>query len=311
MFGGYCGRADRLLAFLAIYLIWGSTYLAIRWAVDSIPPLLMMALRCGAAGVILAVWGLVVSGASIDRRHWRSAFVAGALLFLFCHGTLAWAEQRVASGEASLLAATTPLWMTVVDWRWGTRRRPGWMGVAGLAIGFAGVVLLVAPTWGSLPGTDRVASSVIVLGALSWAIGSIYGRRAPLPADVRLATGLQLSAGCVWLLAASVAAGEWRQVSMPTAASVTALAYLVVFGSVVAFTAYVWLMRVVPASRVVTHAYVNPLVAVIVGAAFAGEGVTGSTIVAALTIVAGVMLALVDRSAASARPAVSAHQSAS
>jgi drug/metabolite transporter (DMT)-like permease len=144
-----------------------------------------------------------------------------------------------------------------------------------------------------------------VLGALSWAAGSIYGRRAPLPADVRLATGLQLIAGCIWLLAASVAAGEWRRLSMPTAASITALAYLVVFGSVVAFTAYVWLMRVVPASRVVTHAYVNPLVAVGIGAAFAGEGLTGSTIVAALTIVAGVMLALVDRAAVPARQSTS------
>jgi drug/metabolite transporter (DMT)-like permease len=296
MFGGYSKISmDRVLAFLAIYLIWGSTYLAIRWAVDSIPPLLMMALRCGAAGAILAVWGAIVSPASIDRRHWRSAFVAGALLFLFCHGSLAWAEQRVASGEASLLAATTPLWMTVIDWRWGARRRPGWIGVAGLAIGFAGVALLVAPGWRSMPAADRLASTAIVAGALSWAAGSIYGRRAPLPADVRLATGLQLVAGCVWLLAASAAAGEWRTLAPPTAASITALAYLVVFGSVVAFTAYVWLMRVVPASRVVTHAYINPLVAVGIGAAFAGEGLTAGTVVAALTIVAGVMLAMVDR----------------
>src|SRR2546421_6731992 len=198
MFGGYFRRADRLLAFLAIYLIWGSTYLAIRWAVDSIPPLLMMALRCGAAGVILAVWGLVVSGASIDRRHWRSAFVAGALLFLLCHGTLAWAEQRVASGEAALLSATTPLWMTAVDWRWGVRRRPGWTGLAGLAIGFAGVAVLVGADWTATPGVDRLAGGAIVAGALAWAAGSIYGRQATLPTDVRLATALQLIAGCVW-----------------------------------------------------------------------------------------------------------------
>ena len=295
MLEGYVPRMDRVRAFLAIYLIWGSTYLAIRWAIDSIPPLLMMALRCGAAGAILAVWGAIVSPAPIDRRHWRSAFVAGALLFLFCHGSLAWAEQRVASGEAALLAATTPLWMTVIDWRWGARRRPGWTGVAGLAIGFAGVALLVAPGWRSMPAGDRLASAAIVTGAFSWAAGSIYGRGAPLPSDVRLATGLQLIAGCVWLVAASAAAGEWRALTMPTAASMTALAYLIVFGSVVAFTAYIWLMRVVPASRVVTHAYVNPLVAVGIGAAFAGEGLTTSTIVAALTIVAGVMLSMVDR----------------
>src|SRR5947209_7253335 len=119
MFGGYSKISmDRVLAFLAIYLIWGSTYLAIRWAVDSIPPLLMMSLRCGAAGLILVAWGAIASPAPIAWRYWRSAFVAGALLFLFCHGSLAWAEQRVASGEAALLGATTPLWMTVIDWRW-------------------------------------------------------------------------------------------------------------------------------------------------------------------------------------------------
>ena len=288
-------RANRLLAFLAIYLIWGSTYLAIRWAVDSIPPLLMMSLRCGGAGLILVAWGAIAAPTPIAWRYWRSAFVAGALLFLFCHGSLAWAEQRVASGEAALLAATTPLWMTVIDWGWGARRRPGWTGLAGLAIGFAGVALLVAPGWHTMPTTDRLASAAIVIGACAWAAGSIYGRAAPLPADVRLATGLQLVAGSVWLLTASGAAGEWRGLALPTVASIGALVYLVVFGSIVAFTAYVWLMRVVPASRVVTHAYVNPLVAVGIGVAFAGEGVTPSTVVAALTIVAGVMLALVDR----------------
>src|SRR5439155_20079361 len=178
---------------------------------------------------------------------------------------------------------------------WGARRRPGWTGLAGLAIGFAGVAVLVGSDWTATPAVDRLAGGAIVGGALAWAAGSIYGRQATLPTDVRLATALQLIAGCGWLAAASGAAGEWRTLSRPTGASVAALAYLVVFGSFVAFTAYVWLMRVVPASRVVTHAYINPLVAVGIGAAFAGEGLTASTIVAALTIVAGVMLALVDR----------------
>jgi drug/metabolite transporter (DMT)-like permease len=287
-------RLPILLAFAAIYTIWGSTYLAIRWAIDSIPPLLMMSVRCGAAGLLLLGWSRLTSAAEIRPAHWKSAFIAGALLFLLCHGTLAWAEQRVASGEAALLSATTPLWIVAIDWRWGRRRRPGWRGVIGLAIGFAGVALLVGSGISAAPA-DRLASAAIVAGALAWAAGSIYGRHATLPADVRLATALQLIAGSVWLAMASGVSGEWVSVARPTAISVAALAYLVVFGSVIAFTAYVWLMRVVPASIVSTHAYVNPLAAVAIGAAVGGERIAASTIVAALTIVSGVILTLADR----------------
>jgi len=185
--------------------------------------------------------------------------------------------------------------MTAVDWRWGARRRPGWTGLAGLAIGFAGVAMLVGSDWTATSAVNRLAGGAIVAGALAWAAGSIYGRQAALPPDVGLATALQLIAGCVWLAVASGVAGEWPTLSRPTGASVAALAYLVVFGSFVAFTAYVWLMRVVPASIVSTHAYVNPLVAVAIGAALAGERVAASTVVAALTIVAGVILTLADR----------------
>jgi drug/metabolite transporter (DMT)-like permease len=303
MFEGYTTRRTAIvLAFAAIYLIWGSTYLAIRVAVHTIPPLLMMSLRCAGAGLLLFVWSRWSSPRprpSIEGRHWYAALVAGAFLFLVCHGALAWAELRVPSGEAALLSATTPLWLTIIDWRWGSGRRPTWRGAVGLAVGFAGVAMLVAPEMRAVSAGHLAASTAIVGGALAWAVGSVYGRHAPMPADVRLATAMPLLAGSIWLAVASVAAGEWRTLAIAhiTPTSWAALAYLIVCGSVVAFTAYVWLLRVVPASTVGTHAYVNPIVAVALGALLGAERVHLSTVAAALTIAGGVMLALFDRSA--------------
>jgi drug/metabolite transporter (DMT)-like permease len=316
MFEGYRRRTAVLVAFTAVYVIWGSTYLAIRLAVQSIPPLSMMALRSLLAGVLLLAFARVASRGSADERrrgriepgHWRDAFIAGALLFLLCHGSLAWAEQRVASSDAALLGATTPLWLAVIDWRWGARRRPRWRGVLGLTVGFAGVALLVAPAAAAEGRGDLAARLAIIAGALTWAAGSIYGRGARQPADVRVATALQLIAGGALLAAAGVLAGEWHTLAAarPGLASIGALAYLVVFGSVVAFTAYVWLLRAIPAAMVGTHAYVNPIVAVALGAALAGERITPATLAAALTIVIGVMLALADKhgAAAAAEPGV-------
>ena len=140
-------RGRFVLAFLAIYLIWGSTYLAISVAVESIPPLAMMSVRSLAAGLILLAWSRRLAH-TLDASAWRAAFIAGALLFLLSHGSLAWAELRVPSGIAAVLGATTPLWLALIDWRWGTGHVPGWFGRAGLVVGFAGVALLVAPAWG-------------------------------------------------------------------------------------------------------------------------------------------------------------------
>jgi drug/metabolite transporter (DMT)-like permease len=293
-------RTGFVLAFLAIYVIWGSTYFAIRVAVDSIPPLAMMGARCLAAGLILLAWSRR-SAATLDAAAWRAAFVAGGFLFLLSHGSLAWAEQRVPSGVAALLGATTPLWLALVDWRWGTGHVPGWCGRAGLAVGFAGVALLVAPEWSASHAGTTLSSIAVVGASLAWAAGAVYGRGAALPRDVRLSTAVQLLAGAVWLAAASLAAGEWRgfSASRVTGASVAALIYLVVFGSVIAFTAYVWLMRTTTAAVVGTHAYVNPVVAVALGAAWGGERLTVMTLVSAITIVGGVILVLVDRRDAS------------
>ena len=306
-------RSGFVLAFLAIYLIWGSTYLAIRVAVESIPPLAMMGVRCLAAGLILLMWSRR-SAHTLDAAAWRAAFIAGGFLFLMSHGSLAWAEQRVPSGLASLLGATTPLWLAAIDWRFGTGRVPGAYGRVGLAVGFAGVALLVAPEWGTSHTPTLVANFAIVGASLAWAAGSVYGRGAPLPRDVRLSTAVQLLAGSVWLAAASLATGEWRGFSpaQVTPASFAALLYLIVFGSVVAFTAYIWLMRTTTSSVVGTHAYVNPVVAVALGALLGGEHLTVMTIVAAATIVGGVILVLFERSRADIsvpahRPLATAH----
>jgi drug/metabolite transporter (DMT)-like permease len=288
-------RTRVLLAFLAIYLIWGSTYYAIRVAVESMPPLAMMGVRSLLAGGLLYLWSRRDTPAP-DARAWRAAFVAGGFLFLLSHGTLAWAEQRVASGGAALLNATTPLWLALVDWRFGSGRTPGVRGRIGLVLGFVGVAVLVAPQWAS--GASVAAANVAVVGAaVAWASGSVYGQRAPLPRDVRQSTALQLLAGAVWLAAASAVAGEWRGFSAAavTSPSLAALLYLVVFGSVIAFTAYIWLLRHTAASRVGTHAFVNPVVAVVLGAALGDERITTWTIASAMTIVAAVVLVLIDR----------------
>jgi drug/metabolite transporter (DMT)-like permease len=306
-------RGRFVLAFLAIYLIWGSTYLAIRVAVESIPPLGMMSVRSLLAGLILLAWcGRSVH--TLNAAAWRSAFIAGAMLFLLSHGSLAWAEQRVPSGVAALLVATEPMWLALVDWRWGTRHAPGWLARAGLALGFAGVALLVAPELrGSHGGGGLIANVAIVGGALAWAAGSVYGRGARLPRDVRLSTAVQLLAGAVWLAAASAATGEWRAFSPErvTTASLAAMLYLIVFGSVIAFTAYVWLLRVTTSSMVGTHAYVNPIVAVALGAALGGERITLLTIVSAITIVAGVVLVLIEHTRSSDTQAVTGPVAAS
>ena len=296
-------RSRIVLAFLAIYLIWGSTYYAIRVAVDSIPPLAMMGARCLAAGLILYCWSRRTAPAP-DGAAWRAALVAGGFLFLLSHGSLAWAEQRVASGEAALLGATTPLWLTLVDWRFGSGRMPRAWGRVGLALGFAGVTLLFAPGWRSGSSGLAVGHAAILGAAIAWAAGSVYGRGARLPGDVRQSTALQLLAGAAWLAAASAITGEWRSfaVANVTPASAAALLYLIVFGSVVAFTAYIWLLRITTAARVGTHAYVNPIVAVALGAALGGEHVSLLTLASALTIVAGVVLVLVEQS----RPAQAA-----
>ena len=278
-----------LLAYAAVYLVWGSTYLAIRVAVGDIPPLLLMGVRCTAAGALMLAWA-AIRHERATRRQWRHAAIAGGLMIAGTYGALAWAEQRLASGIAALLSATSPLWLTTLDWpRSG---RPAATTLAGLALGIAGVAALVAT--GSPVGVNVSAALVLVGGTITWAAGSLYSRPPRLPASVALGAGMPLVAGGVMLLAASIASGEAAHYDIHRAshAALWALAYLIVFGSLVGFSAYAWLLRVAPASRVGTHAYVNPLVAVALGWSVAGEPVTAATGVAAAMIAASVAMVL-------------------
>lgn len=284
-------RTQVALGFAAIYLIWGSTYLGIRYAVETIPPLLMMAARHFSAGACVYAWARWRGTPAPPRRQWVFAVIAGALLFLGGHGILAWAEQKVPSGLAALLCATLPLWTVLLAAVDGTERRLGMRALAGILVGFAGVALLIGPdAWQRQ--LQWLAAAAVVLSALLWAVGTGYTRWAPLPSSKVLSAAMQMISGGVLLLIAGWLTGEGRQLhpAAIAARSVAALAYLIVFGSIIAFTVYTWLVTVSSPSMVSTYAYVNPVVAVLIGWALAGEMIRVRTIAAAVIILAGVAL---------------------
>lgn len=293
------GRGDArrtvklIAAFAAIYLIWGSTYLGIRFAIETIPPLLMMGARNFLAGALLYTWMRVLGAPAPDRKHWTAALVTGLLLFLVDHGALAWAEQRVASGLAALLSATLPFSMVLIARVMGREKKLTGRVLGGLFVGLAGVALLVGPDALFHGGpTDIVGCGAILIGTIFWSAGSVYGRVARLPSSPALSAGMQMMAGGGALLCAGVLFGEGTQfhLSAVTPRSLLAFWYLIIFGSIVAFTAYIWLLGVSSPSRVATYAYANPVVALLLGWAMAGEAIGMRTCVAAAIILAGVAL---------------------
>jgi drug/metabolite transporter (DMT)-like permease len=291
-------RAAILAAFAAIYVIWGSTYLAIHFAIQTLPPFLMAAARFLAAGSLLFAW----SAASAPRRpagaEWKAAFVVGGLLLLGGNGAVVWAQQHVPSGIVALLVAGTPGWMVLLHWLWHGSVAPGPRTVAGLVLGFGGMALLVGPSLTAGAGGLHLGGVLVVLlGSVSWAVGSIYSRRAPIPPGPLHSTGMQMLAGGALLLLAGAAAGEFGQFNAGgvSARSVLALLYLTVFGAIIGYSAYVWLLRHVHPGRVSTYAYVNPVVAVMLGWAIAGEAFTLRMGVAAAVIVGGVAMITLDQ----------------
>ncbi len=296
-----------LLAFAVVYVVWGSTYLAIRFAIETLPPLLMAAARFLTAGVILYAWRRARGVPAPSTRNWVAAVVVGLLLLLGGNGAVVWAEQTVPSGVAALLVAVVPLWMVLLDWLSPGGRRPGAIVGLGLAVGFAGVALLIGPgaiLRGAASGVDPFGAGVLMVGSFCWAAGSIYSRSAPLPPAPLLTTGMQMIGGGTGLLIAGLATGEASRLSLSGASprSLLSLAYLIVFGAIVAYSAYTWLLRVVPAAQVSTYAYVNPVVAVALGWAFAGEPVTARTLAAAAVIVGSVALITIARPKARPEP---------
>lgn len=290
-------RGRVILAFAAIYLIWGSTYLAIRIGIETLPPLIMGSARYLIAGVILYGVMKLRGAPQPTRLHWRSTAIIGGLLLMGGNGGVILAESLVPSGIAALLIGTVPLWIALLSWLRGGVRPGGSMAI-GLALGLAGIVLLVNPgqTVGN-GGVNPVGAAVLVGAALSWSIGSLYSRSAPLPSNPLMSTAMEMLAGGALMLIIALATGEGGQVHFDqiTLRSLLALSYLIVFGSLIAFSAYVWLLKVSVPAHVSTYAFVNPIVAVFLGWAFASEELTARMLIAAAIIIAGVVLITTHR----------------
>lgn len=288
-----------LLAFAAIYFIWGSTFLAIRFAVESIPPLLMMGIRHLGAGSLLMGW-LKMRGTKIDRKLWMQAAIGGMFLFIGSHGTLAIAEQHIPSGRAALIVATIPLWMVLLAWIRRQQRLTASI-VCGLVLGLLGVSLLVK---GDLHSSNYLADIGLLFGALCWAIGSIYGRGLKNVGSPVAFAAMEMLCGGVMLLVLGTATGEERHLTMAALAAkpVLSLLFMIVFGSIVAFSAYNWLLMASTPARVATYAYVNPVVAVVMGCALAGEPFTLRDGLGAAVIVASVILVVASKKEEARRP---------
>jgi drug/metabolite transporter (DMT)-like permease len=279
------------LALATVYLVWGSTFVALAIAIRDLPPFLAMSVRHLVAGGVLLAFALPRgdrAGDRIGRRQIGAAFIFGGLLFVTGHGALAWSQQTVPAGVAALLVGTIPIWMALFDRVAFGKRLPG-LAYAGIAVGFAGLAFLFDPFGeGSV---DRRGALVIVVSAMCWAVGSLYSRGAPLPRRPLVSAGLASLCGGILLTLYSAVSGEVGEARWTTDA-ILALAYLIVVGSFIGFTTYVWLLRAAPISLVSTYAYVNPIVAVALGALILGEDVTVQMAVAGAAVLVSVAVIL-------------------
>jgi drug/metabolite transporter (DMT)-like permease len=283
-------RASLGAAFAALYVFWGGTFLAVRYAVDEIPPLLMMGMRCAAGAAILFAW--LAWRRQLERptrAQWLTSAAAGAFLFVGCHGLMAWAEQRVTSGQTALYATAIPMWIVLLD-ALHARRAPSRRVLAGLALGTLGVAVLTAGGTASGTVVDRV---VLLVGGLYWAAGSLVARDGARPKSAFQSTAMQLAAGAAALLVASTLTGElssgWTPAQVTTR-GIASLAFLVVCGTVLGFGAYTWLLRVATPATVSTYAFVNPIVALTLGWAVGDDLISWRTAVAAALVIGAVLL---------------------
>ncbi|HSP73281.1 MAG TPA: EamA family transporter [Gaiellaceae bacterium] len=285
-----------------VYVVWGSTYLAIALGVETLPPLPMLGVRFLIAGSILFAWCARHGLPRTTRRQWVAAAVVGSLLCGIGNGAVGWAETRIDSGLAALIIAIVPLWIALLD-RVVLGRRLAWQAVVGIAVGLAGVAFLVDPAGAS--SRDLIAAVALVFSSFAWAAGSLYATRAARPADPLVGVAMQMLTGGAVLCAAGV--GQWTRVDLGavSARSAGGLAYLIVIGSIVGYSAYGWLLHNAPTSLVSTYAYVNPVVAVLLGALFLSEPVTEHTLVGGGVIVVAVALIIAARPRRSDEPAAS------
>jgi len=277
------------LAFAAIYIVWGSTYLAIRYAVETIPPLVTAGVRHSIAGAIMLAWAWA-RGYRPTRAHWAAGMVVGALFFLIGHGSLHWAEQYVGSGLAALLIATEPMFILVLAWMMG-QQKISRLSALGLGLGVVGVGMLTGAEL-TVKGSSLLGLLAVLLGSLSWSAGVVISPKLKLPSDALGRTAIPTLCGAAMLLIAAAVTGEfhathWASISLK---SLLGLAFLIVFGSVVAFTAYTWLLQRCPPALVATHTYANPVVAVLLGWLFAAEPLTLRVVLASVGILGAILL---------------------
>jgi len=298
-------RGQIIAAFASIYTVWGSTYLAIRYAVETMPPFIMGGTRFLISGVLLYAWSRSRGAPRPTMRQWRNATIAGGFLLLGGNGGVVWAEQTVPSGLTALLVSILPFWLVIIEWARPPRRRPSAAVLIGLVVGFVGLIVLIGPGDIGANGVSLVGAIVLILASLSWAIGSFWSRDAELPESGLLTTGMEMLGGGALLSLAGVIAGELRgfDVSAVSTASWVGWVYLIVFGSLIGFTSYIWLLDKVSPAQLGTYAYVNPVVAVILGWAIAGETLSLRTAVAAVIVICAVALITTARSAPPPRKA--------
>lgn len=299
-------KAKVWAALLAVYLVWGSTYLMIRFVVETLPPFLSAGLRFVVSGAILLAWRRLAGDAVPTFRQWRSAAVVGILLLLGGNGLVCWAEQTVPSGVAALIIGAVPMFLVIADALRPNGVRPTLRVLVGLVIGFMGIYLLVGPSVFSdgMP-LNMAGVAALLLASLLWAVGSIYSKTADLPKTALMTTGAEMLAGGFALLVVSVLSEKWTVFSLAQVSldSWLALAYLIGFGSMVGFASYAWLLQNAPIPLVATYAYVNPLVAVFLGNWFAQEPLT-PRVLSASAIIIGAIVFMNSAHGSRAKPAV-------
>ena len=285
-------RVALVAAFAAVYLIWGSTYLAIRWGVAEIPPFLMAGVRFLAAGAVFVALAARWGAARPTGYHWLTTGLIGVLMATGGNGLVSWALQRIPSGLGALLVAMVPFWVALADWLRPRGGRPPGQVILGLAIGFTGVALLVNPSdIGGAHSLDAVGAGAVIVASLLWAAGSVYSRYAPQPASHWLSAGMQMLGGSAALLVISVLSGEWTGLDWSTVSPTAfgAWIYVAAFGSV-AYGSYLWLLKASTPPKAATYAYVNPVIALVLGYLLAGETLTLWSFGCSTVVVVGVLL---------------------
>jgi drug/metabolite transporter (DMT)-like permease len=277
-----------IVSFLAIYILWGGSFLAIRFSLETIPTFMISFMRFASAGVILMVVAWRSGAKKPTWAQWRSAAILGFIMFFAANGTLVAGQRTVASGLAATLYATLPLWMALLSWLWQGEERPRGRVLVGLILGFVGVALMFGR---EASGIDPLGGLLVLASAVFWTVGSLLSRRVDKPESSALASGMNVFCAGMMFLLISVLSGEPAQLNLAavSAKSILSLLYLIVGSSVIAFSCYMWLLSVISPSRVSTYAYINPVVALLVGA-LAGETHNTRELVAALVIVVAVVL---------------------